>query len=541
MSEPTSGLTTSVSTVSPPYAAIQWIAWNSPFRQTDLQLGDRLVAVNGVPVTDALLLQGLNQLPGCYAEGYFYTVSGLSAGSPLTLRIRRRRPPQGWEELELTAPLSEPLWRPRNAEGQELMDVAGPITWERDGFYEGWSTWYDEFIKKASIALNAERWHASASFSSRSLWAQLVETCEARVALAVERYPGPWSRALQQDYEQAVTRMKGATFTPPPGLLDFRERGRKLAEEMRARGATAWTAACTAAVEQTIAAFPAPSPTRDDLSVIQNKYVVLGPLHNRHYLQDCGRTFFAAGGANEGWYFMDAEAPAAQAMFSASRRYEKRIDPSLAASWELLAVLSGEARLAVVQERARYGLVAVPVAARVGGAMFVDLRQPGPATRFEGEDALVDEIPELPPADASPAQVVQALFQAIKDNDLALWRSLHARWGIEDLGQGRQRIHPYGPPPDDYFFEESRRLVLQTVVDARVAWTDAPLVMAPAGRYEGAEAIEEVELWLDHVGDFGSATAGPDYRFFFQGSVTSTWKLQRIGRGPWRVIRPNRI
>lgn len=541
MSEPTSGLSTFLSTFVPPYAAIQWIAWNSPFRQTGLQVGDRLVAVNGVPVTDEQLLKGLNQLPGCYAEGYFYTSTGLSAGSPLTLRIRRRKPPQGWETLEFTAPLSEPLWRPRDAEGRELMDVGGPTTWERDGFYEGWSSWYEEFVKKAMVALNPDSWHSSSSFSSRSLLGQLGETCEARVALAVEKYPSPWSRTLQQDYERAVTLMRGRAFTPPPGLLDFRERGQKLAEEMRARGAAAWTAACSAVADHTLTAFPAPNPTRDDLSGIVNSYVVLGPLYNRNYLQDCGRTFFAAGSASEGWYFVDAEGTAAQAMLRASRRYEKLIDPSLAASWEILAVLSGEARLAVVQERARYGLVAEPVAARVGGSMFVDLRQPGPSTRFEGEEGLIDDTPDLPPADASPAQVMQALFQAIKSNDLALWRALHVTWWMEELGQGRQRLHPYGNPLDDYYFEESRRLVLKTVVDASTGWTGDPVVVAPAGRYEGAEALEEVELWFDHVADFGSPEHGPDFRTFLQGSVTSTWKLQRIGSGPWRVTRPNRI
>jgi hypothetical protein len=201
----------------------------------------------------------------------------------------------------------------------------------------------------------------------------------------------------------------------------------------------------------------------------------------------------------------------------------------------------GEHHLAVIADRAHYGLVVEPLAARVGRAMCVDLTlRQGDQVAFTAEAGLVDDTPDLPPADATPAQVMAALIGAVKAGDMALWQALHVDWWIEDRGNEQLIVHPHAAPPDTSRWNDQRRSVLKEVIDARTIWVDDPVVLAPADRYPGAEAIEQVTLWQDHIADFGTPEA-PDIRSYTAASVSATWALQRVGAGPWRVVQQMRI
>ena len=53
-----SGLqTTPMLDANPPCLRVSWIRWDSGFRGSGLRIGDRIVAVNGVPVTKPSTLQ----------------------------------------------------------------------------------------------------------------------------------------------------------------------------------------------------------------------------------------------------------------------------------------------------------------------------------------------------------------------------------------------------------------------------------------------------------------------------------------------------
>lgn len=63
MADVLSGLTCCACTKQPPHVRITWIAWNSLFRATDLRPGDRIIAVNGTPISDEKTPRVISRAP----------------------------------------------------------------------------------------------------------------------------------------------------------------------------------------------------------------------------------------------------------------------------------------------------------------------------------------------------------------------------------------------------------------------------------------------------------------------------------------------
>jgi hypothetical protein len=79
---------------------------------------------------------------GQLSEAQAWAAAGRADGDPLTLTVRRRRPPAGWETLELTGTLrAARSWR--SAEGRPLLAPGRPGEMEHDGFASTWSGWYE--------------------------------------------------------------------------------------------------------------------------------------------------------------------------------------------------------------------------------------------------------------------------------------------------------------------------------------------------------------------------------------------------------------
>jgi hypothetical protein len=539
MGDVTSGLSTAPQLDgTPPHLRITWIAWDSPFRGTGLAVGDRIVGINGVavqrPADEAEAQRLIPTLPGQYSEAQGFARAGLAAGGVLRLSVRRRAEGSGWATLEVQAALRETA-NYRDANGTPVYGPGGPIAMSSDGFDGAWSGWYDEtLLRLLGRLLDPEQ---AASLSTRPELRMLQEQHGARVEYALAHYPGPWANALQADYQAAVARCAGRAVTLPANALDFRRRGEELAAQVREQAQAAWAAAQAAHAAETIPAFPAIHPVRGDARSVAGKVVLPPPLGNGDWISDGHRGCFAAGG--DGWYFLDAESEAAQAMLLARERYTRLVDPNLPAQFEFLARITGEPRLVVVGEAAHYGLAAEPLAALVGGALFVDLAQrQGTQVPFAGEAGLVDDHPQLPPDSATPAEVLTALVGAVKADNIALWRALHADWWVEqreDQG-GRLLVHHVAQPPDDSMFEASRRSVLERVLDAQVAWTDTPQPLVDGQRFPGAATVDEVEAWLDHIGEFDGRTCT-----FSDVTVSPRWRLQRFNGGPWRIVQAQPI
>ena len=537
MADLTSGLTTRVDTsIAPPQLRIDGLDWTSPFRATAIHVGDVILAVNGAAVDAGVTGGAASQLIGQYAETSGFEKSGLKAGNALELTVRRRAFPQGWQDSATAAPLAERIaWR--DEDNRPILGPGGPDAMTSDGFSESWGGWAEPFQHKIAYLLDRDQ-HSS-TYVSYFEARDLAERHGPRVAFAVKHYPGRWSAAVKADYDRALSLAKGEAVTLPPGALDYRRRGEELAGQVRALAEVGWAAA-QAAVE-TIAPFPAPNPAWDDIAPVKGKAVLLPPIGNDGYVRDGGRTWFATtqpdGDGSAGWYFVDAESETVRALLEAQRRYMQLVDPNLPARWEFLCRLEGEARLGVVGERAYYGLVARPIAALIGGAMFVDLAQrSGTQVPFAGEAGLLDDTPDLPPADATPAQILVALVGAVKTGDLALWRALHADWAVERRDDGDLIVHPHTLPPDDNRFEDSKRSMMGRVLDARPEWTGDPVTVLDGSRFPGALRIEEMAAWMSHIGSFDGET-----RTFKDVTVSKRWTLARLNGGPWRIAEAQSI
>ena len=129
-----------------------------------------------------------------------------------------------------------------------------------------------------------------------------------------------------------------------------------------------------------------------------------------------------------------------------------------------------------------------------------------------------------------------------------MWSALHAGWFTEYRADENGTMHPVltptGRKPTPDRFEDQRRLMKERCCDVRPWWTDDVQALIPAGRYEGAPAIEQVTVWVDHVGDFSAETGQPpghDYRTYIDVMVRHNWTLQRVGAGPWRIDDAGRI
>ena len=109
-----SGLTTdSMLEDDPPALRVSWIAWDSGFRGSGLQVGDQIIAVNGETIprpTELRELQRLTrELPGDLNDGAVFAARGLKDGSPLTVTIRRRRQMEALlQSIEDLKPMLEP-------------------------------------------------------------------------------------------------------------------------------------------------------------------------------------------------------------------------------------------------------------------------------------------------------------------------------------------------------------------------------------------------------------------------------------------------
>lgn len=533
MADARSGLTCFTSTLEAGAAPrVVWIAWDSPFRGRDLRIGDRLVAVNGTPIA-AL---PANSLPGLSNEASTFTALGLAAGSMLTLTVDRRTTPRGWQRLTVAAPLAAPPSPATDASGRRLVAPGGPDTYDSAGFSSGgWAGWYDKLTEKFQALFDTDR--LTATTVTRAEARMLAETNGARVDHALAQFPCDWSRMLKADYDAALAAMTGAPVTLAPGALDFRRRGEELAAQVRVKAQAAWATA-SAGIEPV---SPAPNPARDDIRAFVGRTVLLPEVGNSGYVSDAGHNWFACGDGG-GYVFIDAEGPAAQAMLVAGRRYAKLVDPNLAARWRMTATLTDMPRLIRVGDRAFFGLVAEPVAALVGDAMFVDLSGPPDAVRFAGEDGLVDDTPDLPPADASPSDIVRAVVAAVKAADLALWRALHADWLTDtisnDKNEQRTIIIPAARRIEDSRFEDQRRSLMGRVIDAWPEWEDAPeQVLGPR---PGADAprLEAVTVWVQHAG-LADGAATPTT--FCDVTVQPRWRIERYAGGPWRVAEAGRL
>ena len=524
-------LTTPMLEATPPARRVTGIGWFSGFRGSGLQIGDQIVAAEGQAPTAAEAQRAI----GSYGESQRWLEAGKREGSPVTLTVRRRTTPgQGWQTLEITGTLRAAV-NVRTDDNRILLGPGGPPEmYENDGFDRAWRQWADDFDKSVSAVLDDSLYALSVT-SSYEL--TKLKDQQPRVQLLAQKYPGPLADAIQQDFNAMLARLQGPDVTLPDGALDYRELGEHRADEIRQQAQAAWTALQAELAGQMITPlFPAVHPIHGDRAAIIGHFATLPPLRNRDWVGEAGRTWFVAGSPQDGWYFADAEGQEAVWMLDALARYRRLVLPNIDETYELVGQVQPQPAQLVIGERAYFGLRLQPVAALIGGAMFVDLRHTEGVgvVRFAGEQALRAQGTTAPPDDASPSEVLQVMVSALKAADLDLWISLFATWSVELLPDGRALFRANAVEQPARYFEEARRRIMERVFDMRPVWVDDVRAIIPGDDYPGQQRLEEVTVEMQHIGHVDGA-----YRPFSDVTVNRWWKLQRMGlpgaMGPWRI------
>lgn len=534
-SELGSGITTELRLDDdPPQLLVAAIGWESGMRGSGLRAGDFIVAVDGQPVTrlspDEQRTQG-PRLPGQYQEAQRWADAGRQEGHALKLTVRRKAHPQGWQVLEVQGTLRHARsWR---SDGNAvLLCENGPDNYERDGYNDAWPGWLDKLGTQMRAIATFARWRPglTTSYELKNLLEQ-----QPRVELLLRKYPGAFADAVKADFDDAVAAMRGARFELGEAELAYRRADEERIAEIAAAARQAWQALLGKQAGRLIQpAFPAQHPVHGRREEVVGRSVLLERLSPRQWVSEVDHGWFAAGSDGDGWYFLDMESPGAQRMLMALRRYQRLVSNRVREEYTLLARVIPEARVLVMNEVGRWGLQVELQAALIGDALCVEVEGDDPQPSFAGEAALLAAHSDAPAADATPAQVLEALIASIKAADIATWRTLFADWLVRDNPDGSPQVCHLMQRIRDEEFERSRSSFGGRLFDARVAWVGEPRAVTTGKEYEGASRVEEVQAEIQHVGRF-DGDQGPEYRGFMDVTVNRFWTLQRIDGGPWRI------
>jgi hypothetical protein len=524
-------LTTDDDFTSPqPALVVQSLAWDSGFRAAGVRPGDRIVAVEGAPLappSDPLeLSRALARMVGQLDEEQAWAAAGRKDGDPVTLTVRRRRPPAGWETLELTGALrAERSWT--RADGRRIIGPGGPEEMQSDGFSAGgWSSWYE---KVAATWERALAWHRQGSLVSHGDID--VDQASERVPKLAELYPGPFADAVAADWAAVQAIVDGRAYTLEPGALDFRALGERLVEDVRSAGAAAREAFVAAHAAELIAPFPSIDPILGDRASVAGKLVELPRITQREWVSQGDRTVFVFA-QGEDCYIAEVGG-ATERMLLTQRRYEKLVSPQIRSEYEVIGRIGPDPTMALFGEQAFFALRVEPVAATVGGAFFVDLTTGADPAPFAGEEDLRREDVLAPGPEAAPEAVLAAMIGALKTGDVELWKSTFSDWTFFVADDGRPVISPFGPSNLDSNWDFARRRILDDVVDVRPVWVGDPVTVFRSDAFDGAPQIDQTTIEVDHL-----RLAGEDPRAAHSFSAVGLhriWTLQRINGGPWRI------
>lgn len=515
-----SGITTDARLESdPPAFEVSWIEWNSDFRR-ELRLNDRIVAINGESLSPILRPQQIYQGIGQYGEGTYWSRIGSKAGDELSVSILR-----DGEPMTVRGRLGTTMFYV-DQDGRAALAPGGPARLARDSFNSVWSGWHETLIKKMSHMLT-RAWIDK--IPTRRELADLLEH-QPRIAQLQEKYPGPFAQAMHDDWTRTVESLRGKRADPPVDL-EYRSLGEQRAALAKKAAQQAWQAILAETTSERIPATPAISPMKREQAV--GKVIELPAITNSQIINDLGKTIGVVGAPRDGHYwFLMFDRPEIRAFYEVLYRYQGHVNPRITERYRYLARVLDDPWMLTVSGRPATGLALQPLAALAGeDELFVDLRPPQP--QFAGE-ADLSAFTAITCEDSSPISVLQAMIQAVKTGNEAMWRSLFAPWRTIAGGGGRTIID-FTYATDTRMFASpwdlSRRNITGDVYDARVSHAEKVRRVLARADGNGLPDVDQVVVWVDHYGLFEG-----EHRTFQRAGINRRWVLQRIDDGPWRIL-----
>ena len=529
------GLRTSIKSMDGvTYLHVDWIDWDSGFRETGLRVGDHILTIDGAPVIEVAEDGAHNRQVGRDQEATHWQAKGAGDRQPVNLSIRRRRiPGVGWEAIDIDGQArAERSYV--SADGRRLIGDGGPERLTKDDFPDSWASWCErrQYVWERQLGDDGI-WSGSAD-TRMALTDHLAD--EARIKFLQQSYSGPFSRAVASDWEQVRDLLAGRSYKVTPEELRFRDEEDKIVEQATAAAKTAWADFCERHKADIIEP-PGPLSVVDGgIEHLAGKLLLLPPSAPDNWITDVGVPF-VAWTLNKGWVVTPLQSPNFDRAWRAQMRYRHNVTPGLNDAVSIIGRILPEMRMIRPSDDAGavIAVEVVPIAALFGDdeiAMFAELRGDEPEVTFAGEsDIRALPIPSVPD-DATPAQVMEALFDALHARDDKTWLSLFANWQVL-AEEGWHFYNPYDPYPDmrrDPDWVASRRLVLDQVSALRVVWTDDPVDITPH-QFPAMPKIERVKVEIDHAGEFDG-----EHRAFNSTNVERRWRLGRLDGGPWRII-----
>ncbi len=497
-----------------------------------MQIGDLITGVDGKKYEKIKDANVSSLAIGQYLESTGWEKVGAKDGQEIALDVIR-----GQERLQVRGKLrSEKIYL--QDDNRRSLSPNGPLILSNDGFENSWSTWYENFVKKASYLLDSvwERW---GTFNNKRELAE-QEDHKPRIDYLVKNYPGQFADSVLADWNKVRQCLVGPKIEPSSVDLQYREIGEKRLEAAKDAAGKSYHALLTEVAGESVEPFPVKDVDRR--SEVVGKVVELPWITFRNFINDLGRSYAVMGSSRDGFYFVDIASAEMTAFFGAWFRFKASVNPNISERYRMIGRILDDPRMLTYQQQPVKGLMVRVLGVLAGDEeLFVDLRNVktgSDVAPFAGEDLLANTAGIQVPDDASPAQVIETMIKAIKYADEDSWKNLFASWRVftkEDMIMVDSSF-TQSSPALKRDWEYSRKLINNQVYDARVGRV-SPVRVLSQGTPDGKiPRIEQVTVFIFHVGFFNG-----EYQAFSDLTVQRLWKLQRINGGPWRIVESNHL
>ena len=176
-----------------------------------------------------------------------------------------------------------------------------------------------------------------------------------RIDNLVEKYPSEFAETMRRDWERVRDYLDSEAVELSEDALDYRTRADELRKEAQGYAERA-IAALEAALADRLETSPSASDLDEQREAYVGKVVYFDGLGNRNIINDLEQTFMVAGGDRDGYFFLDADAPAMDRAFDALYRYRALVNPQLAERFSVWIEVLDEPRIITFQGSPAIGL-----------------------------------------------------------------------------------------------------------------------------------------------------------------------------------------